>query len=241
MQFLEGNYRPIPLGYYSPLSPVGEVMIENQKVFKNVALIGLGAGTLAAYGNPRQAYDFYELDPDVYKIAKKYFTYMDISASHNRFIFGDARISLEKNAGAIYDAIIVDAFGGDSIPVHLVNKDVVAKYHGHLSDQGIILFHATNRYLDLEPVLARVANALGAYVGIKDVPDGGFNLRSIWIVMTWNEQAFRHLIQDKGWRPITAGRLADYPVWTDQYSSILPILRLDMLIGAIRAFNPFAW
>ena len=241
VQFLEGNYRPIPLGYYSPLSPVGEVMIENQKVFKNVALIGLGAGTLAAYGNPRQAYDFYELDPDVYKIAKKYFTYMDISASHNRFIFGDARISLEKNAGAIYDAIIVDAFGGDSIPVHLVNKDVVAKYHGHLSDQGIILFHATNRYLDLEPVLARVANALGAYVGIKDVPDGGFNLRSIWIVMTWNEQAFRHLIQDKGWRPITAGRLADYPVWTDQYSSILPILRLDMLIGAIRAFNPFAW
>ena len=166
---------------------------------------------------------------------------MNISASHNRYIFGDARISLEKNAGTIYDAIIVDAFGGDSIPVHLINKDVVEKYRGHLSDKGVILFHATNRYLGLEPVLARVAGALGAYVGLKDVPDGGFNLRSIWIVMTWDQQKFRHLVQDKGWRPITSGRLADYPVWTDQYSSILPILKLDMLIGAIRAFNPFRW
>lgn len=241
VQLLEGNYRQIPLGYYSPLSPVGEIMVENQSVFKNVALIGLGAGTLAVYGNPSQAYDFYELDPDVYKIAKKYFSYMDISASHNHYIFGDARISLEKNVGKIYDAIIVDAFGGDSIPVHLVNQDVVEKYRGHLDEGGVILFHATNRYLNLEPVLARVAGALGAFVGSKDVPDGGFNLRSLWVVMTWNQEAFRHLVEDKGWKPIDPGRMGKYPVWSDRYSSILPILKLDMFIGAIRAFNPFSW
>lgn len=241
VQLLEGDFRKMPVGYYSPASPVGQVMIENQQTFKNVALIGLGAGTLAAYGNPEQAYDFYELDPDVHKIAQKYFTYMDVSASHNTYIFGDARISLEKNAGKIYDAIIVDAFGGDSIPVHLVNKDVVEKYRGHLTGGGIILFHATNRYLGLEPVLARVAGELGAFIAAKDVPDGGFNLRSIWVVMTWDDKTFEHMVKDNGWVPISAGRLAGYPVWSDRYSSILPILKLDMLIGAIRAFNPFAW
>lgn len=240
VQLLEGTHRSIPIGYYSPLSAVGEIMIENQETFKNVALIGLGAGTLAAYGSREQAYDFYELDPDVHKIAAKYFTYMDVSASRNTYIFGDARISLEKNVGKIYDAIIVDAFGGDSIPVHLVNKDVVEKYRGHLTDKGMIVFHATNRYMGLEPVLARVAGELGAFIGAKDVPDGGLNLRAVWVVMTWDEKTFQHLVKDKEWVPITAGKMAGYPVWTDRYSSILPILKLDMLIGAIRAFNPFA-
>lgn len=233
VQLLEGTHRSIPIGYYSPLSAVGEIMIEHQETFKNVALIGLGAGTLAAYGSREQAYDFYELDPDVHKIAAKYFTYMDVSASRNTYIFGDARISLEKNVGKIYDAIIVDAFGGDSIPVHLVNKDVVEKYRGHLTEKGMIVFHATNRYMGLEPVLARVAGELGAFIGAKDVPDGGLNLRAVWVVMTWDEKTFQHLVNDKEWVPITAGKMAGYPVWTDRYSSILPILKLDMLIGAI--------
>lgn len=241
VQLLEGDYKKIPLGYYSPLSAVGEVMIENQEKFKNVALIGLGAGTLAAYGNPAQSYDFYELDPDVHKIAKKYFTYLDVSASNNQHIFGDARISLEKNAGKMYDAIIVDAFGGDSIPVHLINRDVVEKYRASLSDGGMIIFHATNRYLGLEPVLARVAGSLGAFIASKDAPDGGFNLRSIWVVMTWDQEKFKHLIENKGWRPVVPGRMERYPVWTDGYSSILPILKLDMLLGAIRSFDPFKW
>ncbi len=241
VQLLEGQQKSIPLGYYSPTSPVGEIMIENQTTFKHVGLIGLGAGTLAAYGNPAQAYDFYELDPDVYRIARKYFTYMDISASRNEFIFGDARLSLEKNAGKIYDAIIVDAFGGDAIPVHLVTKDVVEKYRRHLADHGLILFHATNRYLGIEPVLARIGQALGAYVGYKDAPDGGFNLSSIWVVMTWDKTQFEHLVADKEWKAFDPQRIAAYPLWTDRYSSILPILKWDMLLGAIKAFHVLSW
>jgi spermidine synthase len=241
VQLLEGDYRQIPLGYYSPISPVGELMIENQSSFKKVALIGLGAGTLAAYGNSLQSYDFFELDPDVYKIAKKYFSYINVSASENRFIFGDARISMEKDGQKVYDAIIVDAFGGDSIPVHLVNKDMVEKYRDRLTSNGMILFHATNRYLNLEPVLARVAGHLGAFLASKDVPDGGFNLRSLWVVMTWDQGVFRHLTEEKGWKMVSPGNLGQFPVWSDYYSSILPILKLDMLVGAIKAFKFFSW
>ena len=216
-------------------------MIENQATFKRVGLIGLGAGTLAAYGNPAQAYDFYELDPGVYKIARKYFTYMDVSASRNEFIFGDARLSLEKNAHRVYDAIIVDAFGGDAIPAHLVTRDAIEKYRRHLTDRGLILFHATNRYLGIEPILARIGQALGAYAGYKDAPDGGFNLRSIWVVMTWDRAQFEHLVADKQWRPFDPRRIAAYPLWTDKRSSILPILKWDMLLGAIKAFHIVAW
>jgi hypothetical protein len=240
VQLREGPLKPVPIGYYSPNSPVGEVMIENQETFKRVALIGLGAGSLAGYGNPKQAYDFYELDPDVHRMAKDYFTYIDGSASRNRFIFGDARLSLEKNADQVYDAIIVDAFGGDSIPVHLVTLDVIKKYRQHLAEDGIILFHATNRYLGMEPILARVGQALGAQVAIKDVPDGGLNLRSVWVAMTWDPQKFQHLIKDKGWGGFDAQRIAAYPLWTDQYSSILPIFKIDMLLGALKAFKLLA-
>lgn len=141
----------------------------------------------------------------------------------------------------MYDAIIVDAFGGDSIPVHLVNRDVVEKYRARLSQGGMIVFHATNRYLGLEPVLARVAKSLGAFVASKDVPDGGFNLRSIWVVMTWDQDKFRYLTQDKEWKPLSSQQMDRYQVWTDGYSSILPIFKLDMLLGAIRSFNPFRW
>lgn len=241
VQLLDEEYRHIPLGYYSPTSAVGQVMIEHQSTFKRVALIGLGAGTLAVYGNPQQSFDFYELDPDVYKIAKRYFSYLDISASHNQFIFGDARMSLEKNKDAVYDAIIVDAFGGDSIPGHLVNSDMIEKYRRHLAENGMVLFHGTNRYLSLEPVLTQVAEHAGAYIASKDVPDGGFNLRSLWIVMTWDKKNYEYLTGQKGWRPIKADQMDRYPVWSDNYSSILPILKLDMLIGAVKSFKLLSW
>ncbi|MBL8014380.1 MAG: fused MFS/spermidine synthase [Candidatus Omnitrophica bacterium] len=241
VQLLEGEYRNIPLGYYSPTSAVGQVMIENQSLFRRVALIGLGAGTLTAYGNSQQSFDIYELDPDVFKIAKKYFSYMDVSGSRNKYIFGDARMSLEKNTGAVYDAIVVDAFGGDSIPGHLVNLDMIQKYRRHMTESGMILFHATNRYLNLEPVLSGVANKVGAYVASKDVPDGGFNLRSLWVVMTWDKKTYEDLTSKKGWRPVKTDQMDRYPVWSDSYSSILPILKLDMLIGAVRSFKFFSW
>ncbi len=236
VQLREGPLKPVPIGYYSPASAVGEIMIENQETFRHVGLIGLGAGSLAGYGNPRQSYDFYELDPDVYQMARKYFTYIDGSPSRNRYIFGDARLSLEK-AQDLYDAIIVDAFGGDSIPVHLVTRDVIEKYRARLNENGMIIFHATNRYLGIEPILAKVGQALGAYVCYKDTPDGGLNLRSIWVVMTWDAKRFEHLMRDKGWKMFDRARFENYPVWTDQYSSILPIFKIDMLMGALKAFK----
>jgi hypothetical protein len=241
VQLQEGPLKPIPIGYYSPQSPVGEVMIEGQETLKKVALIGLGAGSLAAYGNPKQSYDFYELDPDVYKMAKEYFTYLDVSASHNEFFFGDARLSLQKNVDRQYDAIIVDAFGGDAIPTHLVTKDVVELYRQHLASNGLILFHTTNRYLSLEPILARVAQSLGAFVCYKDAPQGELNLRSIWVAITWDPQIFRHLVSAKAWQTMDERLVGKYPLWTDQYSSILPIFKVDQLVGALKSFKLLVW
>ena len=128
-----------------------------------MGFVGLGVGTLSAYGRAGDVVRFYELDPDVLALAKTQFSYLSSSPAAIEFVIGDARLSMEREllSGALqrYDVLAIDAFSSDSIPVHLITSEATALFFQHLKPDGILAFHISNRFLDLKPVLANIAQA----------------------------------------------------------------------------------
>lgn len=239
-QYLAQDKRGELLAYYSPQLPGGEILAADVFSFGRIGLIGLGAGTLSGYASARQTVDFYELDPDVHLIADRYFTYLRDSRARINFFIGDARRSLEENKMTRYDLLVVDAFGGDAVPFHLLTQEGVALYRRHLNSGGILLFHISNRYLDLKNVLARVGASLGAHVGFKVGVQRSFvDIVSTWVVMTWDDDHFQTLRSRFQWTEPDPGVVAKTRLWTDQYINILPVVRIDQLLASIRYFAPF--
>lgn len=178
---------------------------------------------------------------DVYKLASDYFWYLSEAPGAVNVILGDARLSLNKAQDGAYDVLAIDAFSGDAIPTHLVNKDVLKEYRRKLSLRGALVFHITNRYLNLEPVLARIAADSGAYLAVKDVGDEGVNMRSIWCVLTWDDERFIKLISQEGWQILELSPKDQGRIWTDDYSTILPIINKGELAESLKVFKPMKW
>ena len=239
IQWTDSEKRFVPLGYYSPLSPMGEIFQRDIFKARRVGAIGLGAGTTAMYSKPDVPMDFYELDPDVLYIAQHYFWYLRLTQGHIRVAIGDARLSLSNTPDAVYDILIVDAFGGDAIPVHLINKDVVGLYRQHLTKHGGILFHIPSRYFNLEPVLAHIALETGSYVAIKEAQQDGITLKTFWAVLTWDQERFIKLITTEGWRPLNVDDYKPMRTWDDDYSTVMPVLQFDQLWAALTHYKPF--
>jgi spermidine synthase len=232
----------LPMMYYDAQSPVAEVMTSDRFDFKTIATVGLGAGMIATYTRPGQALDFYELDPDVGTVAQEFFTYTKNASARITNIYGDARLLLDKNRQAKYDLIVIDAFGSDAIPVHLLTVEMIAKYREHLNKDGILLFHISNRYLELSPVLARIAYAAGTNVCYKLGQSSTYTgLITTWVVMTWDDEPFTALTKDLGWGEYNSEAVKKYRPWSDDYSSVLSIIKGDALIGSVKQFNPFSW
>lgn len=231
--------RFIPLGYYSPMSPMGDIFKQDIFNAKRVGAIGLGAGTTAMYSKPDVPMDFYELDPDVLSIAQQHFWYLRMAPGPVRIAIGDARLSLANSPGVIYDLLIVDAFGGDAIPVHLINKDVIGLYREHLSAHGGILFHIPSRYFNLEPVLANIAKATGAFVAMKVAKQDGITLHSFWGILTWDQTRFMRLVTQEGWRALDVADYKPMRTWSDDYSTVMPVLQFDQLWAALTHYKPF--
>src|SRR5208283_4590774 len=124
-------------------------------------IIGLGAGTIAAYGTPGDVYRFYDINPAVVGIAKCDFSYVGKSDAAIQIALGDARLSMEREAPQGFDVLAIDAFSSDAIPVHLITREALAVYLRHMKPGGIIAFHVTNRYLNLAPVVQQLAAAAG--------------------------------------------------------------------------------
>ena len=194
----------------------------------NVGLIGLGAGTLAAYGEPGDTFTFYELNPAVIRVAKEYFSYLEDSQAEIKIIQGDARVSMAKlsmnDTFNDYDLLVLDAFSGDSIPQHLLTTQAIALYLKQLSPEGAIVVHVSNSHLDLLGLmagLAKHANLAHQYFYTKAESESGHD--SQWVLLTNNKMLIKSptLNAHKNPWPNTKKTL----VWTDDHSSLLSVLK----------------
>jgi spermidine synthase len=227
MQMTDAGRRLIPTTYYGTDSGVG-VALRNccEERAKNVGVIGLGAGTLAAYGRVGDRFRFYEINPLVEPIARNLFTYLHDSPAAITVVNGDGRASLKREAPQGFDVLVVDAFSGDAIPLHLLTREAMEVYRRHLAPGGVVAFHVSNSYLNLAPEIGRLADAEGMQARVvesMDVPAEGA-YRATWVLVSADAGFFERPGVAAVAMPIR--RQSGLRLWTDDYSSLLPVLRL---------------
>ncbi len=224
-EFLDAAQQRQPTTYYGPHSGVG-VAIANahSNPGRRIGVIGLGTGTIAAYGRRGDFIRFYEINPLVTRIAREQFHFLDTCPAPVTVVPGDARLSLERELPENYDVLAVDAFSGDSIPVHLITVEAVRQYLRHVKPDGVIAVHVSNKYVDLSRVAGGAAQALGK-PAIKIVDDGeGAGIdKSDWILVGNRAGAF----DDPKWSVRGRAEIsgAKLRLWTDDYSNLLAILK----------------
>jgi len=232
-----------PLTYYHHDTPLGGLLGPSGMHFNRLGLIGLGTGAIASYAKAGQEVDYFEIDPDVYPIARNFFSYLKLSGAKINFITGDARLTISQTALKRYDILVVDAFSGDSVPVHLLTTDAINEYRKHLADGGIILFHISNRYLDFIPVLFSNADYLNAHACYKNnsAKKETVLFATSWFAMTWDVRAYYKLVTEFKWINSYGSKRKPIRPWTDEYSNELAIIRFDSLFDQVRYFEPFYW
>ena len=220
--------------YYGPRSGVGLAMQAAPQIFgadARIDVVGLGAGTLACYARPGQRWTLYEIDPAVVRIARNpaQFTFLSKCLPDAPVIIGDARLALGQVPAADADLLVVDAFSSDAIPVHLLTREAFGVYRRRLAGNGLLLIHITNRFLDLEPVVAAAAatggwHALGRWY---DPPAAGravHETRSHWIALSQSASTLDRLAASHGgWAALDAER--GFKPWTDDHAAVLPVIR----------------
>jgi hypothetical protein len=230
-QFSDPNRECEPLSYFHRDGPLGQVFeaFNSNAASRNVAIVGLGTGSMACYARPDQDWTFYEINPAVISIAQtpEYFTYLGKCAvAPVEIVVGDARLKLQNAPDHHYGLIVLDAFNSDAIPIHLLTQEAIALYMSKLATGGMIAFHVSNRSLHLDTVLAGLAQRNNAF-GVRFV-DAEYNPAtgkdpSEWIVMARPSPAFDALAQNPKWR-LLEGR-AESIAWTDDFSNILSVFR----------------
>jgi spermidine synthase len=219
-----------PLTYYHRDGPVGQMFAElpQPAAARRVAIVGLGTGSIACYGTAAERWTYYEIDPIVERIARdrRYFTFLSDCPPHVDVVLGDARLTLAGAAPASYDLLVLDAFSSDAIPLHLLTREALREYLVRLAPGGAVAYHISNRHLDLEPVLARLATAEGLAARIrKDRTrnEDEWITASLWVVVARAEQDLGAIASDTLWLPLK--ERARVGLWTDDYANILSILR----------------
>jgi protein-L-isoaspartate O-methyltransferase len=226
LQYVDPAKRRRPTSYYAEPSGVGLAIRYLQRRPKlRVGVIGLGAGTLAAYARPGDQYQFYEINPQVPRLAKKYFRYLKDCRGKYSVVPGDARLSLERQPSQHFDLLVLDAFSGDAIPTHLLTREAFAVYLRHLAAGGVIAAHITNKYLDLAPVVRAAAEdcKLGAARVSIDADDEALAFASDWMLLSRDADFLGAMpAQEDENRP-------DFrvPMWTDHYSNLFQVLTSD--------------
>jgi hypothetical protein len=222
--------RSEPLTYYHTTGPIGQLFAEfsGPRAKPHVALIGLGSGTLASYGEPDQHLTFYDIDPVIREIATNdnYFTYLRDCRASWEIVLGDARLKLREAEDKKYGILVVDAFSSDAIPIHLITREALELYFRKLSDDGILAVHISNRHLELQPVLGNLAREL-QLVGLRQYdsdadrrPVPGISI-SDWVLLARRPEDFGRLADDKRWEPIEIDPKVG--LWTDDYSNLLSV------------------
>ncbi|MFN8382282.1 MAG: fused MFS/spermidine synthase [Anaerolineales bacterium] len=232
LQFHDDPQRPST--YYVEDSGVGLLLLNHPMRGEGmrVGVLGLGAGVLAVYGEPGDQYRFYEINDIVIRLAEGdggYFTFLKDSRAAVTVIPGDARLSLENelNSGEAqnFDVLVLDTFSSDSIPVHLVTREAFQLYLQHLSPDGVIAAHISNRHLDLQPVLWKLAQEFGlSVIRIDKSPTASGEFPSIWMLLSRNPTILE-IPELKDHAQDLSGYNTDLPLWTDDYSNLFQILK----------------
>ena len=224
-QIFSPELRKAPTTYYAEDSGVGLALrFCCQGRARNIGVVGLGVGTIAAYGQPGDRIRFYEVNPAVTPIAQNVFTYIRESGAQVSIVEGDARSSLSHEQPQNFDVLVVDAFSGDAIPLHLLTTQAIDLYKHHLAPGGIIAFHISNSHVDLEPEIVQLAKYAGMDVrrvtSIENHDLGEFN--ATWMLLANNPNFFTQPeVAIRVRKPVDASKSK---LWTDDYSSLLPIL-----------------
>jgi SAM-dependent methyltransferase len=228
-QILDDKLRYTPTSYYGIYSGIGRAIRAQQaRGPVHVGVIGLGAGVLSTYGRPGDYYRIYEINPLVERIAQTEFSFFPHCPANKRILLGDARLTLERQEPQNFDVLAVDAFSSDAIPIHLLTHEALDLYFRHLKPDGILALHVSNRYLDLVPVCASGAKAFNkeAVVVSDEGEDADYLSSSTWVLVTSN----------RGWFSNDVFKNADmsdakappgFRAWTDDYSNIFQILKLN--------------
>jgi hypothetical protein len=223
----------MPLTYYSPESGIGRVLA-GARADARVGIVGLGSGSLACYSLPTQDWRFYEIDPLMVDIARdpKLFRYLSTCRPDVPVTIGDARLSLASEPDHRFDVLVIDAFASDAIPLHLITAEAFALYARVVADDGAILVHVSNRFLDLEPVLAAAAGKLGLAARLFhfDAPvtvPSSYLATSDWVALARSDGALATWTgTNSGWRPLAAR--PGFEAWTDDHAFILGVMRTSL-------------
>lgn len=226
-QFTRADLRREPLSYYGSETAVGQLLTALQRnTHARVGVVGMGTGTLASYGVSGQTYRFYEINPDVVTTARAYFTFItDMQARGGIYelALGDARLALEHEPDQHFDALVLDAFSGDSVPVHLLTREAFAIYQRHLAPHGVIAIHITNRYLNLAPVVERLAREFGfatTRISVQNVHRVG-HYHPDYLLLSKDRDL---IAQYPPALPPYARDIADVALWTDRAHNLFQIL-----------------
>jgi spermidine synthase len=225
-QFRDPERRGWPTSYYGEGSGVGRAIEALRAAGPvRIGVIGLGAGTLAAYGRAGDAIRIYEINPQVIELALREFTYLADSKAEVEVVLGDARLSLEREPAQGFDLLAVDAFSSDAIPVHLLTAEAFALYFRHLKPGGVLAVHISNRYLDLKPVLKAAAENFGKDAWLVDDdsdPDRG-TYGTTWVLVADSSELLGREPLKGAAAPLEADR--EVGLWTDDYSDLYRILK----------------
>ncbi len=224
-QYLAPQLRRTPTSYYTPSSGIGRLFesLHPSLTPLKVGVIGLGTGTLAAWGAKGDVFRFYELNPAVLRIARRDFSYLQDSDATIEVVLGDARLSLEREPSQQFDVLIIDAFSSDAIPVHLITAQALGIYRRHMKPGGIIAFHVTNRYLNLVPVVEGLATVHRLLmIHIADSPEAPAS-SSDWLLLSDRRASLDKPILTEAAKEVEVR--TDWRLWTDDFNNLVQVLK----------------
>lgn len=241
IQNLDPALELLPTSYYARRSGVGIALTNADSLFganPRVGVVGLGAGTLSCYAHPNYSWTIFEIDPAMVNVARNQFTFLRKCAPQANIVLGDARLSLARQPANSIDILAVDAFSSDAVPMHLLTHEALQVYGRAVQQNGIVLFHISNRYLDLRPVIAELAESSHWYAAMLEyVPTEEEQAQnatiSVWIALSRNPDTLQRLMQLSG-DDATAWRSVDprpgFSGWTDDHASILSIINFEAFL-----------
>ncbi len=237
LQFTDPERATWPVSYYGESSGVSLAVNALPKGSRHIGVVGLGTGTMAAFGRPGDTVRLYEINPEVQRLATSRFTYLSNCQAKVKVVMGDARLSLERELPQQFDLLALDAFSSDAIPVHLLTKEAFELYNRHLKPDGIIAVHISNRYLNLEPVVQNLARQFKYQLAIinfdedeampDDEEDEGsawWYYASTWVLLTRDDAILESPAIRSAANAASTNTVA-VPLWTDDFASLFQILQ----------------